>query len=115
MVNKRVLPAIVGALAINLAAAVAPGGSPAPDAGYEEVKDWLKLPPGLELGEVPGVDVDSHGHVFIFHRPGRGFEPDATEPLKAAAMVVADGATGRVIATWGANTFLVPHGVSVDD
>jgi peptidylamidoglycolate lyase len=109
------LSLLVVAVAISVNFGVATASAPAPTAGYVEVKDWLKLPPGLELGEVPGVDVDSHGHVFIFHRPGRGFEPGATEVLKDAAMVVADGTTGRVIATWGANTFLVPHGVSVDD
>src|SRR4030095_4201768 len=89
--------------------------APAPASGYEEVKNWPALPQGLELGEVPGVDVDSHGHVFIFHRPGRGFEPGATELIEDAAMIEVDAATGKLIAKWGANSFLVPHGVSIDD
>src|SRR4051812_43794735 len=115
MAKQLLRLAMTAALATNFALTAASVASPAAAGGYEEVRDWLKLPPGLELGEVPGVDVDSHNHVFIFHRPGRGFEPGATEVLKDAAMVVADGATSRIIATWGANTFLVPHGVSVDD
>ena len=52
-------------------------GAPA-STGYVEVKDWPKLPAGVAFGEVPGVDIDAHGHVFVFHRPGLGFEPDAT-------------------------------------
>ncbi len=82
---------------------------------YEEVKDWPKLPAGVQLGEVPGVAVDSHGHVFIFHRPGRGFEPTATEVLEDPAVVEVDADTGALIASWGAKTFLVPHGITVDE
>jgi peptidylamidoglycolate lyase len=81
---------------------------------YEEVKNWPALPPGLEFGEVAGVDVDAHGHVFVFHRPGRGFEPGATELLEKAAVAQIDAATGKVLASWGANTFLVPHGITSD-
>jgi len=81
---------------------------------YVEAKDWPKLPAGLQFGEVAGVDVDRDGHVLVFHRPGRGFEPNAKELLKDPAIVELDAATGRVISTWGANTFLVPHGITVD-
>ena len=45
------LVAYGGGLHINAAAAVR----------YEEVKDWPKLPPGVQLGEVAGVDVDANG------------------------------------------------------
>ena len=55
------------------------------------------LPAGVQLGEVPGVDVDANGHVFVFHRPGRGFEPDATEPLTAPAVLEIDADTGKLI------------------
>ena len=81
---------------------------------YVEVKGWPALPASVQLGEVPGVDVDANGHVFVFHRPGRGFEPNATEPLTAPAVLEIDANTGKLIASWGANTFLVPHGITVD-
>lgn len=97
--------------------AALPAAGPAVNSasGYEEVNNWPSLPQGVELGEVPGVDVDSHGHVFIFHRPGRGFEPTATELLKGAAMVVVNAGNGKLVTSWGANAFLVPHGVTIDD
>ena len=82
---------------------------------YEEVKDWPKLPPGVQLGEVSGVAVDKNGHVFIFHRPGRGFDTKATELLKDPAILEVDADTGKVLASWGANTFLVPHGITIDE
>jgi peptidylamidoglycolate lyase len=81
---------------------------------YAEVKDWPKLPADVPLGECAGVAVDRDGHVFIFHRPGRGFDAKATEKLAAAAVLEVDPDSGRLINAWGANTFLTPHGISVD-
>ena len=82
--------------------------------GYEEVKDWPRLPPGLPLGECAGVAVDVNGHVMIFHRPGRGFDTAATELLTDAAVLEVDAESGTLISSWGANAFLVPHGITVD-
>jgi peptidylamidoglycolate lyase len=81
---------------------------------YEEVKDWPRLPPGVEMGEAAGVAIDTSGHVFVFHRPGRGFDPAATETLTEAPVLEIDADTGRLIRAWGANTFLVPHGITID-
>jgi len=97
-------------LALVAASAARIGPKPA----YHEVKDWPKLPAGVVLGEVPGVDVDTHGHVFVFHRPGRGFEPEATELLAAPTVLEIDAGSGTLIASWGAGMFLVPHGITLD-
>jgi peptidylamidoglycolate lyase len=97
------------------AAVLALGVTPAQvRSGYEEVKDWPRLPAGMEMGEAAGVAVDADGHVLVFHRPGRGFDPTATEPLKDPAVLVFDAQDGRLLRSWGANTFVVPHGISVD-
>jgi peptidylamidoglycolate lyase len=90
-------------------------GHGASSRAYLEVKDWPRLPPGVQLGEVAGVDVDRRGHVFIFHRPGRGFEPGATELLEQPAVLEIDEKTGALVSSWGARMFLVPHGITVDD
>jgi peptidylamidoglycolate lyase len=82
---------------------------------YEEVKTWPQLPAGLQMGEAAGVAVDKSGHVIVFHRPGRGFDTSATETLADAAVLEIDADTGRLIQSWGADTFLVPHGITVDD
>jgi hypothetical protein len=37
-----------------------------PEISFESVPDFLKLPPGMNFGEVPGVAVNSKGHVFVF-------------------------------------------------
>jgi hypothetical protein len=39
-----------------------------PQIPFESVPNFLKLPPGVHLGEVPGVAVNSKGHVFVFTR-----------------------------------------------
>jgi hypothetical protein len=88
--------------------------SAAPTARYEAVRNWPALPDGVAMGEAAGVAVDSHGHVFVFHRPGRGFDPAATEPLAEPAVLQIDGDNGRLIRAWGARTFLVPHGITID-
>ena len=81
---------------------------------YEEVKGWPQLPPSVSMGEAAGIAVDSDGHVFVFHRPGRGFDPTATETLAEAPVLEIDAGTGRLIKAWGAKTFLVPHGITID-
>src|SRR5690242_1741912 len=81
---------------------------------YEEVKDWPKLPAGVELGEVAGVATDLNGHVLVFHRPGRGFDLNATEKLKSPTVLEFDPESGKLLSSWGADTFLVPHGITVD-
>jgi peptidylamidoglycolate lyase len=89
------------------------GASPATDR-YEEVKGWPRLPPGLQLGECAGVASDANGHIFVFHRPGRGFETTATEKLTEPTVLEIDPDSGRLINSWGANMFLVPHGITID-
>ena len=96
-------------LTLNVAQA-----SKAPATTYEEVKDWPRLPAGFQMGEAAGVAVDADGHVLVFHRPGRGFDTAATELLKDPAVLELDPRDGRLIRAWGANTFLVPHGITVD-
>lgn len=82
---------------------------------YEEVRGWPRLPAGVQMGEAAGVAIDINGHVMVFHRPGGGFDPDATVPLKDPAVLEIDPHSGRLINSWGANTFLVPHGITVDE
>ena len=82
---------------------VLPGAPPASAAPppYEEVKGWPSLPPGIQLGETAGVAVDRDGHVLVFHRPGRGFEPNATTKLTDPTVLEIDPNTGKLISSWG--------------
>src|ERR1700692_1043616 len=39
-----------------------------PEIPFDSVPDFPRLPPGMNFGEVPGVAVNSKGHVFVFTR-----------------------------------------------
>ena len=83
--------------------------------GYEVVHGWPVLPEGRILGQATGVGVDSHNHVFVFHRAGREWkEPFPEELIQSPTVMMFDGTTGALVAEWGGNQFLLPHGLSLD-
>jgi len=47
----------------------------APEIPFESVPDFLKLPDGMNFGEVPGVAVNSKGHIFVFTRSNSAYGP----------------------------------------
>src|SRR5712671_105711 len=57
-----------------------------PEIQFDSVPDFLKLPLGVNFGEVPGVAVNSQGHVFVFTRSnsasGPAFAPSAAQLLE---------------------------------
>ncbi|MBI3694770.1 MAG: hypothetical protein HY238_08025 [Acidobacteria bacterium] len=70
-------------------------------AAYQVVHGWPQLPDGFALGQVSGVDVDSHNHVWVFHRGER-------------PILCFDGETGKILASWGDGMFVTAHGLNVD-
>lgn len=87
-----------------------------PQPPYRVVHGWPELPEGQILGQATGVDVDSKGNVWVFHRAGREWsDPMPSEPIGAATVVVFDGKTGKRLRSWGAASFIMPHGLTVDD
>jgi sugar lactone lactonase YvrE len=57
-----------------------------PDIPFDSVPNFFKLPPGMNFGEVPGVAVNSRGHVFVFTRSnsanGPAYAPTAAQLLE---------------------------------
>ncbi len=93
------------------------GASPAqqnPADPYSVVHGWPVLPDGMVLGQVSGVAVDSHNHVFVFHRAENSWAADKTHPISAPTILCFDGASGKLLSSWGENRFLEPHGLRVD-
>ncbi len=85
------------------------------DTHHEVVADWPKLPASLTLGLCAGVGVDAQNRVFVFHRSGRKWSnPFPKEPIEAPTVSVIDGGSGRLLNSWGANMFIMPHGLTVD-
>src|SRR5216684_361288 len=72
-------------------------GPPLP---HKVVAGWAKLPPGWNLGESSGVAVDKHDNVWVFNR---GPHP-----------VIQFDKNGKMLQSWGENTFNSSHGIRVD-
>src|ERR1700733_15557424 len=72
-------------LALLVLGAAPASAQTVPEIEFDSVADFLKLPPGMNFGEVPGVAVNSHGHVFVFTRSnsagGPAFAPAAAQLL----------------------------------
>ena len=90
----------------------------AADAGataYRVRAGWPALPEGFVFGQVSGVALDSHGHLFVFHRANHPWlDAPGTTVIEAPPLLRLDAATGEMQASLGAGRFVVPHGLRVD-
>lgn len=100
--------------------AVAPTNS-APNP-YRAIYDWAKLPEGRTWGSTAGVDVDPDGSsIWVFERCGtfalpsemKPGEPFACDGSNLAPILKFD-ASGKLVASFGAGIFVLPHGIRVD-
>jgi hypothetical protein len=93
-------------------AALAQTPPPVPEIPFESIPNPLKLPPNMYFGEVAGVAVNSHGHVFAFTRGqtrGPAYGAAAAELLEFAP----DGQFIREIGQ-GLYAWSFAHAVRVD-
>ncbi|MES2646442.1 MAG: peptidyl-alpha-hydroxyglycine alpha-amidating lyase family protein [Bacteroidota bacterium] len=82
---------------------------------YELVKNWPRLPSGLLLSQVTGIGVNSQQHILLFHRAGRQWkEPFVDSLISINTILELERETGAVLHSWGANLFVIPHGLTVD-
>lgn len=117
MGNSR---AAIGLMCLFLVAGAGSAEQRPVSESHEVVRGWPQLPEGRILGQATGVDVDSRGNVFVFHRAGRAWlDPTAPEvpalpPISEPTIEVFEGASGRHLRSWAANQFLMPHGLTID-
>ena len=90
-----------------------------------EDSDWLKNDFLNNLGQVAGISSHKNDTLYIFHRGNhiwdhRTFDLNehykhiGSGPIPNDTVVVVDTKTGKVIKSWGANKFYLPHGISLD-
>jgi streptogramin lyase len=84
-----------------------------PEIPFDSVADFFQLPDGLNFGEVPGVAVNSHGHIFVFTRSNTAGGP-AYAP--AAAQLLEFGPNGEFLREIGKGLYAwsEAHTVRVD-
>ncbi len=89
------------------------GQQSVPEISFESVPEFLKLPPGMNFGEVPGVAVNSKGHVFVFTRSNSAGGP-AYGP--AAAQLLEFGPKGEFLREIGKGLYAwsEAHSVRID-
>ncbi len=99
--------------AFLLCGSVAAAQPAVPMLSYESVPDFLKLPPGMNFGEVSGVAVNSKGHVFVFTRANSAHGP-AYAP--SAAQLLEFGPKGEFVREIGKDLYAwsFAHTVRVD-
>ncbi len=85
----------------------------APEIPFESIPDFFKLPPGMNFGEVPGVAVNSKGHIFVFTRANSANGP-AYAP--AAAQLFEFGPHGEFLREIGKGLYAwsEAHSVRID-
>jgi DNA-binding beta-propeller fold protein YncE len=84
-----------------------------PEIAFDSVAEFFKLPPGMNFGEVPGVAVNSRGHVFVFTRSNSAGGP-AYGP--AAAQLLEFGPKGEFLREIGKGLYAwsEAHSVRID-
>ena len=84
-----------------------------PEIPFDSIPDFLKLPAGMNFGEVPGVAVNSRGHVFVFTRSNTAGGP-AYGP--AAAQLFEFGPKGEFLREIGKGLYAwsEAHSVRID-
>ncbi|NJN26620.1 MAG: hypothetical protein HC819_11885 [Cyclobacteriaceae bacterium] len=82
---------------------------------YRLVAGWPQLAPGYELSQPTGLGIDSQEHIFVFHRAGRkGSNPPPDSLISINTVLELENETGKILNSWGANQFIMPHGLTVD-
>ncbi len=84
-----------------------------PQIAFTSVPNFLKLPPGTNFGEVPGVAVNSKGHIFVFTRSnsanGPAYAPTAAQLLEFGPRGELIGEIGKGLYGWS-----FAHSVRID-
>ena len=105
---KRVILASMF-VALTMAPAMAQS---VPELPFESVREPLKLPDDIHLGEIGGVAVNSKGHVFVFSR-GNSTGPSY---MATAAQLLEFDANGKFVREIGKNLYAwsYAHAVRID-
>ena len=106
----RLALAFVGTLSAGTAGAQ--GGDPPPNSlpnDYITVLNWAKFPDGRRWGSTAGIDVAPDGSIWAYDRCGANSCVDSDlDPILHL------DTSGRLLGSFGAGLFNVPHGLHVD-
>jgi streptogramin lyase len=107
MTHPRGFWALLAIITASVYAATSePNAQPNP---YRTIENWAKLPDGRTWGSAAGVDIDSHGHVWVAERCGaNSCEGKTDDPI------LEFDTSGKLLKSFGGGMFVFPHGLYVD-
>ena len=85
---------------------------------YELVKNWPQLPSNFQLGNPTGIGIDTNQNIVVFHRAYRKWPLFGSLPeslISEKTILILDRESGTIIESWGAELFIMPHGLRVDN
>ena len=67
------------------------------------------------VSQPTGIGIDNLNHIFVFQRTGRKWtNPFPDTVISQNTIFEFDNEAGKIINSWGANYFIMPHGLTVD-
>jgi hypothetical protein len=88
--------------AIALMGAAGAAAAQDTEATYQVVENWAQFPEGVtKWGGATGVDIDSRGHIYVFHR-------------NESMPIMAFDRNGKFIRAWGQGMFKTTHFLRTD-
>jgi len=84
---------------------------------YELVNNWPQLPENFVLGNPTGIAIDTNQNIVVFHRAYRKWPLVGSLPqsfITDNTILILDKESGKILHSWGANLFIMPHGLRVD-
>ena len=93
---------------------VDPASQKLPNPNPVVTKGWGPLPDGRIWGSSAGIDIGPDGHVWTYDRCGAVALTGGCDANNVHPIVKFDRQTGKVLASFGAGLFVLPHGLHVD-
>jgi peptidylamidoglycolate lyase len=82
---------------------------------YVLIENWPKIPEDLVLGNPTGLGIDTQNNIVVFHRASRVWQkPIPEDKIQENTILNINNKTGEILKSWGADLFIMPHGLEVD-
>src|SRR5687767_6802169 len=91
-----------------------PASQNLPNPNPTVIKAWGPLPGGRTWGSTAGVDIGPDGHVWAYDRCGATALAGGCDTSNVDPILKFDRSTGKVLRSFGAGMFVLPHGIHVD-
>ncbi len=83
---------------------------------HKLIENWPKIPDHYVIGNPTGLALKSNQNLVVFHRGSRSWQtPMPKDKIKENTIIEIDNSSGEIINAWGANMFIMPHGLEIDN